>query len=346
VAGRQVDKRIVLGVLLFCIGSSAQSAGQLSQAEKWIEAGHWKRARTVVEERQRRAPSDPLATFLFSQVRAAFGDRTAPLPLAEKAVALDGRTAKYHRQVAEVLGVVAQHSNPFQQVFLARRFRKEIDAALALDPRDVQANRDLLEFYLLAPGIAGGSRRQAGALADRIATLDPGEGFLARARLASFDRQAAQQESLLRRAAEQNPPGYRARIALAEFYLAPGHPNPAGAEAAAREALPLDPGRADAYAVLACVYAGRGSWSELDQTLAQAAREVPDDLYPAYRAAGCLPAGTRYLDRAERYLRAYLAQEPEGNRPTLADANRDLVRVLDLRRKFERDSTGTGRAEP
>jgi predicted Zn-dependent protease len=268
-----------------------------------------------------------LANFLLSQIRAAFGDRTTPLPLAEKAVALDSRIAKYHRQVAEVLGVVAQHSNAFQQLFLARRFRREIDAALALDPRDVQANRDLLEFYLLAPGIAGGSRREARAIADRIAVFNPAEGFLAQARIASFENQTAQAEDSLRKAAEAQPRLYRAQIMLAEFYLAPQHSNLAGAESAAREAIKLDPGRTDAYAILASVYAGRSSWGELDATLAESARQAPDDLYPAYRAAERLLTGTENFDLAKRYLRTYLGQEPEGNRPTAANAARLLNRI-------------------
>src|SRR5579872_4814100 len=84
---------------------------QPGPAERLIDAGHWKRAKVLVEARLHEAPNDPLAHFLLSQIRNAFGDRASPLPLAEKAVALDGRTAKYHRQVAEVLGVMAQHSN-------------------------------------------------------------------------------------------------------------------------------------------------------------------------------------------------------------------------------------------
>jgi tetratricopeptide (TPR) repeat protein len=325
-------------------GAVGAYADRPSEAEAWIEAGHWKRARTEVEARIRLAPNDPLANFQLSQIRAAFGDRSTPLPLAEKAVALDGRTARYHRQVAEVLGVLAQHANALQQILLARRFRKEIDTALALDPRDVQANRDLLEFSLLAPGVAGGSRQRAGAVADRICAIELPEGLLAKARIASFDRQPDLEESLLRKASEAQPARYRARIALAEFQLA--HAGMPAAEAAARDALRLDPGRADAYAVLAALYADRGDWAELDAVLAGAEREVPDDLYPEFRAADRLLAGGRHADRAERYLRAYLAQEPEGSRPTAAEASRQLARALDLRRKLDRNVGRTERALP
>jgi len=281
----------------------------------------------MVEARIRRDPQDASAHFLLSQIRNAFGDRATPLPLAEEAVALDAQTAKYHRQVAEVLGVMAQNANALQQLLLARRFRKAIDTALALDPRDVQALGDLMEFYLLAPWMAGGDRRQAEAVAERIAGVDAAEGWLAQARIAAFEKRTADTETLLKRAADTRPPSYRALIALARFHLAAGHSNLGAAEIEANAALRLDRGRAEAYAILAEIYAEQSRWMALDRVLEDAAREVPDDLAAYYRAAERLIAAGRDFERVERYLGVYLAQEPEGNEPTLAEARRQLNRA-------------------
>ena len=303
--------------------------GQQTDPEKLIEAGHWKRARVVVEARLREAPDDPLANFLLSQIRNAFGERTTPLALAERAVALEGRVAKYHRQLAEVLGVQAQHTSAIQQLFLARRFRKEIDLAIALDPRDVQALRDLLEYYLLAPGIAGGDPRKAVTVAERIGELDAPEGFLAKARIAAFDKQTAETESLLRKAAQAQPPSYRAHIALAQFYRAREHSDPGAAETVAKEALKLDRSRVESYAILAEVYAGRAEWSALEAILTEASRQVPDDLVPYYQAANSLLSTGRDPARAERYLRAYLGPEPEGNEPPPAETHWKLGLALE-----------------
>lgn len=314
-------------ILLFFCAVAVCHAGQ-SPAERLIEAGHWKRARTIVEARLHEVPGDALSNFLLSQIRGAFGDRSTPLALAEKAVALNGRTAKYHRQIAEVLGVTAQRAGAFQQLFLARRFRREIDAALSLDRRDLQALRDLLEFYLLAPGIIGGDRHQAVAVAGRIAGIDAGEGLLSRARIAEFLKDAASRESLLIQAADAQPPAYKARIALAQFYLEGGHANLSAAEAQAKAAMTLDPDRVDAYAVLATIYADRSEWSDLDSTLAISLRKVPDDAVPHYRAAERLLAAGRDSARAERSLRVYLAQEPEGNQPSASEARHRLALAL------------------
>jgi hypothetical protein len=292
--------------------------------EGLIEAGHWKRARVIVEQRLRESPDDANATFLLSQIRAAFGDRTSPPVLAEKALRLAGRVARYHRQLAEVQGLIAERSGVFQQVWLARRFRKEIDAAIELDPRDVQARRDLLEFYIVAPGIVGGDLKKSDAVAEQIAAIDAAEGFLAKARLAEHRKDFAQAEAMLRRAAEVRPPSYKAHLALAQFYLAPGHRNDTAAEVWGKAAIALDAGRSGGYGVLAPVYAARGEWHALDALLSAAAREVPDDYAPYYRAAEQLLSDNREPARAERYLRLYLSQPPEGNQPSAADAQSKL----------------------
>jgi hypothetical protein len=305
--------------LLWCCLAPASAVAQ-SEPEKLIEAGHWKQARAIVEPWIRAKPNDPLANFLLSQIRNAFGDRQSPLPLAEKAVQLDGGTAKYHRQLAEVLGVTAQYSGMLRQLFLARRFKKEIDTALALDPKDLQALGDLMEFYLLAPGIAGGDREQARAVADRIARIDAAAGFSAQARFGNA-------EAFLRKAVDAQPGNYRARVALANYYLAASHRNDGLAEQQGREALRIDPARMDAYAVLAGIDAARSDWTDMENVLATAEKEVPDDLTPYYRAAQAILAQHRELPRAERLLRKYLAAEPEGNAPTRADAQKLVVLV-------------------
>jgi len=73
-----------------------------------------------------------------------------------------------------VIGVKAQHAGMIQQFGLARRFKREIDRSIALDGSDPQALTDLMEFYLLAPGIAGGDVKRAEATAQTIAGIDYG----------------------------------------------------------------------------------------------------------------------------------------------------------------------------
>lgn len=300
-----------------------------TDAERLIEAGHWKQARALVEA-AKRPSGDALTAFLLSQIHHAFGDRESPLPLAERAVALAGGVAKYHRQIAEVTGTMAQHAGMLQQLLLAHRFRREIETALAQDPRDLQALRDLMEFYLLAPGIAGGDKGKAQATADRIARVDAVQGYLAQSRLAEAAGDRSREEAKLREAVELGPAHYRARVALAAFLLS--HGNWEEARRQAEIAVKIDGGRVDAFAVLAAVEARSGQTGDLEAVLATAERRVPDDLSPYYRAAEVLMATGRDLERAQRYLQRYLGAEPEGNAPTLSDARGKLQQVQERAR--------------
>jgi len=319
----------VRAIAAFLLLVTACPCAAETEAEKLIAAGHWKRARALVDPRQ---SHDALTQFLLSQIRNAFGDRESPLPLAEKAVSLDARVAKYHRQVAEVTGVMAQHAGLVQQLLLARRFRHEIEIALSLDPRDLQAWRDLLEFYLLAPGIVGGDKEKARAAAARIACVDNVEGYLAQARLAEASGDWPRQEAMLRHAVEAGPSQYWARVALAQFLLARSQMDAAREQAAI--AMNIDNTRVDSYTVLAELYAYRGQKNELEALLTAADRQVPDDLSPCYRAAEVLSSAGRDLDGAQRYFGRYLGAEPEGNAPTWPDARGKLELVLAKRKEI------------
>ena len=75
-------------------------------------------------------------------------------------------------------------------------------------------------------------------------------------------------------------------------------------------------------------YASQSKWAELDRALADAEKNVPDNLNPEFQAARILGEAGAELPRAERYLRNYLKQEPEPKYPTWSRAHYRLGQVL------------------
>ena len=65
-------------------------------------------------------------------------------------------------------------------------------------------------------------------------------------------------------------------------------------------------------------------WGDLEQILAAAEKNVPDDLRPFYEAAQALLETGKEFPRAEGYAKKYLSQEPEGEEPDNAEAHRLL----------------------
>jgi tetratricopeptide (TPR) repeat protein len=294
-----------------------------------IKAGHWKRARPLVEQRYQANPGDASAAYLLSQVKAAFGDLDAAVKLAEKAVALDSNNADYHGQLGVVCGETAEKASLFARAGWAHRFKKETEKAAALDPKNLDPRFALMEYYLQAPGLMGGSKQKAAAMAEEIGRIDVARGYLAQARLAQENKEPSGEEAAFLKAVAAAPHDYEIRVSVAGFYNRDTQKKYGQAEKHSREALKIDPGQAGAYSLLAYALAAGERWPELDAALADADKNVPDDLSPYYQAGRALLYTAKGLPRAEGYFRKYLGQEPEGEAPTLAHAHWRLGLVLE-----------------
>jgi len=316
-------------LILLAIALAPRASPADPSTEALLRAGHWKRARPRAEQFYRANPNAAQAAYLLSRVKTAFGDLEGALPLAEKAVALDGSNASYHYQLAAVCGELADHASLFRRASWAKRFKEEADKAAALDQKNVDARFALMEFYRQAPRLMGGDKRKARQMVEEITKADPARGYLDAAILAQEEKDNTNVEALYSKALLAGAKSYDVLIGAAEYFRS-SHAKTDLAEKYAREAIRLDPERASAYSSLAALYAVMHRWSALDEVLAESEGKVPDDFDPYYEAARTLLIEGADLPRAERYLRKYLTQDPEGEAPSLAHAHWRLGLVLEM----------------
>jgi tetratricopeptide (TPR) repeat protein len=314
----------------FCLLVSVLAgAPDPGSAEALINAGHWKRARAIVEPRLAANPRDALAACLLSKIKLAFGDLHGALISAQQAVALEDGNSNYHFQLAEVYGEMAAKASMFVAGGLAKKFKGELDVSLAHDPKNLEALDALMQYSFQAPGIMGGDKGKAHAIAEQLVQLSPARGYLAQAELAREAKDFAKVEECFLKAVQADPKNYEAQTALAGFYTQPSYRKTESAEKHAREAVQLDPSRAKGYSILAKVLAFEQRWSELETLLSTSERNVPDDLSPYFEAANAMLESGVNLKRGETYLRKYVAQEPEGEEPDAAHAHRLLGLILE-----------------
>ena len=102
----------------------------------------------------------------------------------EKAVALEPSVAAHHAWLGRAYGQLAVRSGLRKKFSLAKRSRGALERAVELDPSDLEARSWLIQFYLLAPRIVGGSRSKARAHATENAKRSEFRGALARAWIA------------------------------------------------------------------------------------------------------------------------------------------------------------------
>lgn len=298
-----------------------------------IEQGHYKRAQFILAGRLQKNPNDAQASAEMSKVSEAFARWNDAIYQAEKAVSLDPKNPDFQAALADAIGskLSGAQLGVFEKLSLARRFKKEAELALELDPGNVDANEDLMEFHLDAPGIIGGDKKKAAELAERMVRSKPARGYLMKFELAVHDKRNGELESLIRQAMNADPNSYLARWQAADFYLSQGDAGLHEAERDASEAVRIAPHWARGYSTLATIYVRQRRWKELESLLAGAQREVPDDLAPLYFAASSILAENQVqeLSRAEGYVRAYLEQPPEGAEPSLAQAHWKLALILE-----------------
>lgn len=306
--------------LFLSIASSALPGPANDPIRLLADQEHWKQARSRAEERLRLNSDDAAAFYWMSRSQENFNNLEAAVAYAEKAVALNGDDADYHAQLAETYALMAEKATVLKQLALVHKMHKELQAALSLNNRQVDALLVRMMFEWKAPHVVGGSREKALQTAQQILGIDAAWGYLAQAKLYQ-DEDPAKMQAFLEKAVATQPALYRAKATLADFYCShkpESHLN--DAERLAKSVVQQDPAQAQGYSVLAKVYARQGRWNDLDNTLIAAAKNVPDDLSPYYYAAKILVGMGQDASRAERYLQRYVSQPPEARAPGLSDA--------------------------
>jgi tetratricopeptide (TPR) repeat protein len=115
------------------------------------------------------------------------------------------------------LGRKAENINPLRAAFLVGDIRQAFEKAVELDPANIDAREDLLDFYLEAPSAFGGGIDKARAEAEGIAKLNPADGFAVRSKIYEKEEKFTHAEQELKSAITLDPKPDRYRE-LALFY--------------------------------------------------------------------------------------------------------------------------------
>src|SRR6266542_4976483 len=192
---------------------AARAAG--SKGEEGIrlfEARRLEEARALLETAVREDPGDARTASYLGRVCLAVGNSDRAVEWMVRSVALEPSNAEYHLWLGRAYGNQAMQASVLKQPSLARKVKKEFEEASRLDPDNLEARFGLIEFYLRAPGVLGGSPKKADEQAEEICRRDLLQGYRARGRIAEhrkdFDRALAQYDAAAREFPEKTEPFY------------------------------------------------------------------------------------------------------------------------------------------
>ncbi|MGI8618558.1 MAG: tetratricopeptide repeat protein [Gemmatimonadaceae bacterium] len=235
------------------------------------------------------------AAFLRACDHALEGRVEPAVQGMEAAVRGDPNNPVYHFWLGRAYGEQAETASKIRLLRIAGRAKAAFERSVALAPDYLDGREGLMQYYLQAPGIAGGSVAHARAQAREIARRNPYRGAIA---LAAVERRNKDAEALVR--------AYESAIAQFPDSVAP-------------------------YTALIAALTERKDWTRAWNAVERLERARPDWRPARYTFGRVAALSGQRLDVGERYLREYLTREPEKGQPSHAGAHWRLGMILEHR---------------
>jgi tetratricopeptide (TPR) repeat protein len=277
-------------------------AGQNGETDgvRLFEAGKYKEAKTVFEPAFKANTRDAAAAFYLGRIALEERKHERAADYFETATKLDPRSTTYFLWLGRAYGREAQQANVLRQPGLAKRTKSAWERAIELDPDNLDARSDLIQYYVQAPGFLGGSTAKAIEQAEAIRERNALRGYLELGALYERDKKFADAEKAYLAASKEKSDRHVGTYRLGLFYQNTG---------AFDKAFDLF------EAMIVANPTESGALFQIGKTGAM--------------------SGQR-LDRAAEALEAYLTTTPGRNDPTLAAAHWRLGMVHERRQDRQR----------
>lgn len=138
--------------------------------------------------------------YNFIAIAALNGEqslRDAALPALEACLQKLPKSAICHHRIGQLYGATAMSGGMMTVIKYAPKIKEHFLRAVELDPANFDARRDLVQYYLQAPGIAGGSMAKARENADAHAKVNPLQGMLLNVDIHLYNKDFDQAEKAL-----------------------------------------------------------------------------------------------------------------------------------------------------
>lgn len=185
----------------------------LSKAEDLFKHTEYEASLALLDQ----GSADPATTFLIGRDYFMTGDFKKASEFLQKAVTSRPNNGDYLDWLGRAYGKRAETSNPLSAPGWASKARQAFEHAVELNPKSSDALSDLFDYYLEAPGFLGGGIDKAQKVSERIAAVDPSQGYYVEAKLAQHRKEFGTAEQRLRQAVAIAPQQVGHLLTLARF---------------------------------------------------------------------------------------------------------------------------------
>jgi tetratricopeptide (TPR) repeat protein len=286
--GWAVSRLRLLAAALAVAAIAGAADPQLAEAHKLYNSTDYDKSLKVLQEIQQK---DGPVYELMGRDYYMQADYKRATDALEKAVAMEPANAEFALWLGRAWGRRAETSSPFTAPIYASRARQNFERSVELNPIDLEAQSDLFEYYLEAPGFLGGGSDKAEATAERMTRINPAEGQWAEAKLAEKRKESRSAEAHLRRAVELAPQQVGKIIELARFLTK------------------------------------QGRYQEADQSFERAEIVAPNNPRVVFAKASIYIEAHHNLDVAKELLKRYMSMDLNPDDPPKSEAAKLLRQV-------------------
>jgi tetratricopeptide (TPR) repeat protein len=261
-------------MLLAPAGHAAQDA--LAEAQHEYNTGQYHHSVDTLTAAMAKSPDDPALHFLLGQTYFQLREYPRALASFERCVQLLPRNSQYHNWLGKAYGRRAEESIFFNALGLARKTHREFEVAVELDPSNFEAQRDLIRFEMLAPGIVGGGDDKAQKHIDDLEKIDAVQGQLARGEFFSVKKKFSEADAVFAKLLESGSTRIGVYFEVADYYRDRQYEAKMGEAVAAAGRIDPDDRRMKYYRGVHLVMAGKKP-DEAETLLKSYLNTVPDN---------------------------------------------------------------------
>jgi tetratricopeptide (TPR) repeat protein len=285
------------GVLLLLFVALPLAAQTPADAVALYQQGKSAEAEVAFQKLAKTSPKNAQAQFYLGRLAFDRGNDESAGEYFEKAVSFEPRNSEYHLWLGRAYGIQAQKANIFSKASLAGKTKTEFEKAVELDPNNLDARSSLIDYYVFAPGIMGGSIDKAKQQAAEIAKRDPSRGVRETAKVYRLQKKWPEAEQIYAEAIRKNP---------------------------ADKDLRRD---------LGFLYQQSEQWAKAYQTFAVLVKDDPADMLSQYQIGRTAALSGQYLNEGEQALVKYLAYVPKADEPPLKWAHMRLGSIYEKKKR-------------
>ena len=174
---KRMSKYLLL-TFLFCfvLLVFSQQNFSLSEAEKFLENREYAKAREILLKLHNQDDQNARINFLLGSIVLRENKYDDAIDYLDAAIEVEENNPEYYNMLGNAYGVKAQNSGMIKAMFAVPKMKSNWEKALELKPDYLEPKQSLFQFYLRAPGIAGGDNDKAVQLAQEILKQDEALG--------------------------------------------------------------------------------------------------------------------------------------------------------------------------